>query len=391
MTPPPVVAAVLRRISSMNQANGETPECLRWFKRIGFAVLILLLVIVAAGHYYVTKQVRWLPGESFSGVATQDLLQLEDALAAHIQALAGEIGERSLYKPEGMRAAERYITEQFASFGFEPQIQRYSVEAELIQQATERLRRHYGTGSNKQLPSYPNELGDAALNNIWVEVPGTLKPERLLVVGSHFDTVGNSPGANDNGSGIAGLLELARALTNTRPRVTVILVALSAEELPIGGIEGESGSSVFLDELLKRNRIPFGMVSLETMGYYSDEEGSQKYPAPLDRYYPSQGNFIAFVSDSTSREFVRNVGGLFRQHAEIASQGATLPASLVPDVLRSDHETYILRGIPGMMVTDTADFRDPDYHKSSDTVATVNIENLARVVQGLIGAVNDMQ
>jgi hypothetical protein len=375
----------------MKQTNGETPGWLRWFKRIGFAVLILALVVVAAGHYYVTKQVRWLPGNSFSGVPTQDLQQLEDALEAHVQVLAGEIGERSIYKPEGIRAAERYITEQFASFGLDPQIQHYTVEAELIQQATERLRRRYGTWLHEQLPAYPNELGDAALKNIWVEITGTLKPERLLVVGAHFDTVGNSPGANDNGSGVAGLLELARALSNARPQVTVILVALSAEELPIGGVEGESGSSVFLDDLLEQNRTPFGMVSLETMGFYSDEDGSQKYPAPLDRYYPSQGNFVAFVSDSTSREFVRDFGGLFRQHAEIASQGATLPVSLVPDVLRSDHETYVLRGIPGMMVTDTANFRFPDYHKSTDTVDKVNIENLARVVQGLIGAVTDMQ
>jgi len=375
----------------MKQTNGETPGWLWWFKRIGFAVLILVLIVVAAGHYYVTKQVRWLPGESFSGVPTKDLQQLEDALEAHVQMLAGEIGERSIYKPAGIRATERYITEQFASFGLDPQIQDYTVEAELIQQATERLRRHYGTWLHEQLPAYPSELGDAALKNIWVEITGTLKPERVLVVGAHFDTVGNSPGANDNGSGIAGLLELARALSSVRPQVTVILVALSAEELPFGGVEGETGSSVFLDDLLERNRNPFGMVSLETMGFYSDEEGSQKYPSPLDRYYPSQGNFVAFVSDSTSREFVRVFGGLFRQHAEIASQGATLPASLVPDVLRSDHETYILRGIPGMMVTDTADFRDSDYHKSTDTVDKVNIENLARVVQGLIGAVNDMQ
>ena len=371
--------------------NGEITGWLRWFRRIGFTVLILALIILAAGHYYVTKQVRWLPGESFSGVPTQDLQQLEGELAAHVQVLAGEIGERSLYKPEGMRAAEKYITEQFTAFGHDPQIQQYTVEAELIQQTTERLRGRYGTWLHKQLPAYPKVLGDAALKNIWVEITGTLKPERLLVVGAHFDTVGNSPGANDNGSGIAGLLELARALSSARPQVTVVLVALSAEELPIGGVEGESGSSVFLDELLKRNRTPFAMVSLETMGFYSDEEGSQKYPAPLDRYYPSQGNFIAFVSDSSSREFVRNVGGLFRQHAEIASQGATLPARLVPDVLRSDHEAYILHGIPGLMITDTANFRFPDYHKGSDTVDKVNIENLARVVQGLIGAVTNMQ
>ena len=375
----------------MKQTYGETPERLKWFKRIGFTVLVLALVAVAAGHYYVTKQVRWLPGESFSRIPTQDLQQLEHALEVHIQALAGEIGERSLYKPAAMRAAESYVTEQFASFGLDPQIQHYSVEAELIQQTTERLRRHYGSWLHEQLPVYPNELGDAALNNIWVEIPGSVNPERLLVVGAHFDSVGNSPGANDNGSGVAALLELARALSSAHPQVTVILVALSAEELPIGGVAGESGSSVFLDDLLERNRMPFGMISLETMGFYSDEEGSQKYPAPLDYYYPSQGNFVAFVSDSTSREFVRDFGGRFREHAEIASQGATLPASLVADVLRSDHETFVLRGIPGMMVTDTANFRYPHYHKSSDTFDKVNIEKLARVVQGLIGAIHDIQ
>ena len=372
----------------MKQTSGETPAWRRWLRRISFTVVILALVVVAAVHYYVTQQVRWLPGESFSGVPTQNLPQLEDALAAHLQALAGDIGERSLYKAEGMRAAERYITEQFTSFGLEPQVQHYSVKAELIQQTTERLRKLFGPRSNKPLPAYPDELGDAALKNIWVEIPGTVNPERLLVIGAHFDTVGNTSGANDNGSGIAGLLELARALSGAQPQVTVILVALSAEELPIGGIEGASGSSVFLDQLLARNRTPYAMVSLETMGYYSDKEGSQKYPAPLDRYYPGQGNFIAFVSDSSSREFVRDFAGRFRQHAEIASQGATLPASVVPDVLRSDHETYVLRGIPGMMVTDTANFRFPHYHKSSDTLASVNIEKLARVVHGLIGAVN---
>lgn len=375
----------------MKKTNSETAGWFRWFKRISFAILILAFVVVAAGHYYVTKQVRWLPGESFSGVPTQELQQLEDVLESHVQVLAGQIGERSIYIPGGMRSAERYIIEQFASFGLDPQIQHYTVEAELIQQTTMRLLRNHGIRLQGELPVYPNALGDAELKNIWVEIPGTLNPKRLLVVGAHFDTVRNTPGANDNGSGIAALLELARALSIVRPQVTVILVALSAEELPIGGIKGASGSSVFLDELLERNRTPFGMVSLETMGYYSDVEGSQKYPAPLDRYYPSQGNFIAFVSDASSRKFVRDFAGRFRQHAEIASQGATLPASLVPDVLRSDHETYVLHGIPGMMVTDTANYRYRDYHRNTDTVEKVNIENLARVVQGLIGAVVDMQ
>lgn len=375
----------------MKRTNGKSSGKLIWLTRLTFSLLTLVLIAVILVHSYITQQVRWLPGESFSGAPTRNLQLLEDALAAHLQVLARDIGERSLYKPTGLRAAERYITEQLSSFGLKPQAQHYTVEGGLIQQISERLRSQHGTWLHEQLPAYPAELGDAVLKNIWVEIPGTLKPERLLVVGAHFDTVANTPGANDNGSGVAALLELARALSTTRPRVTIILVALSAEELPIGGIAGASGSSAFLDRLLAQNRIPFGMLSLETMGFYSDEKGSQNYPVPLNYYYPDQGNFIAFVSDATSREFVREFGGRFRQHAEIATQGATLPARLVPDVLRSDHETYILRGIPAMMVTDTANFRYPDYHRSTDTIARIDIKKLARVVDGLIGAVNDMQ
>ena len=375
----------------MKRTKGKSAGYTRWLAQLVIALLVVVLIAISAVHIYITQQVRWLPGESFAGAATSDLQQLEGALAAHLQVLAGDIGERSLYKPAGMRAAERYITDQLSSFGLKPQTQHYTVKAELIRQTSERLRRHYGTWLHEQLPDYPVELGDAALKNIWVEIPGTLKPERLLVVGAHFDTVANTPGANDNGSGVAALLELARALSTAQPRITIILVTLSAEELPIGGIAGASGSSAFLDRLLAQNRIPFGMLSLETMGYYNDEKGSQNYPVPLNYYYPDQGNFIAFVSDATSREFVREFGGRFRQHAEIASQGATLPARLVPDVLRSDHETYILRGIPGMMVTDTANFRYPDYHRNTDSLARINIEKLARVVNGLLGAISDMQ
>jgi hypothetical protein len=358
---------------------------------ICFTILFLAVAMVAVGHLYITQKVRWLPGESFSGIPGQQLSSLKHALQSHLETLAGDIGERSLYQPQGMRAAERYIEEQFAAYGLTANTHNYKVDAGLIQRTTDRLRAGHGNWLHGQLPAYPDELGDAQLKNIWVEIPGTHSPERLLVVGAHFDTVANTAGANDNATGVAALLELARALVTEAPRVSVILVALSAEELPIGGVQGASGSSVFLDYLLEQNKTPFGMISLETMGYYSEDAGSQHYPAPLDRYYPDRGNFIAFVSDSTSRDFVRDIGGLFRQHAEIASQGATLPSNLVPDVLRSDHETYVLRGIPGLMVTDTANFRYPHYHQPSDTLDKIDIEKLARVVHGLIAAVKAHQ
>ena len=129
----------------MKRTNGKSSGKLIWLTRLTFSLLTLVLIAVILVHSYITQQVRWLPGESFSGAPTRNLQQLEDALAAHLQVLARDIGERSLYQPEGMRAAERYITEQLSSFGLDPQTQHYTVEAELIRQTSEQLRRLHGT------------------------------------------------------------------------------------------------------------------------------------------------------------------------------------------------------------------------------------------------------
>ena len=124
------------------------------------------------------------------------------------------------------------------------------------------------------------------------------------------------------------------------------------------------------------------MFSLETMGYYSESPGSQKYPPPLSSLYPDRGNFIGFVADLSSRSLVRESLGLFREHATLPSEGAELPASL-PGIGWSDHWAFWQHGYQAVMVTDTALFRDPNYHRSSDTIDKLDFQRLGRVVVGL--------
>lgn len=210
----------------------------------------------------------------------------------------------------------------------------------------------------------------------------------MILVGGHYDSVEGSPGAYDNGTGVAGLLELARHLREHPPSVTVCLVAFTNEEYPLGGV-GTSGSDHFAGWLVDPEAVhgipsPAGVIVLETIGNFSEEEGSQLSPFPLNRYAPTTGNFIAFVGDSGSRDWIRHCVGSFREVAEIPSEGIAIPTELVGDVMRSDHAPFVARGIPGLMVTDTANFRIPNpYHSPEDTPEKIDFVALARVVKGV--------
>ncbi|MEP2140502.1 MAG: M28 family peptidase [Erythrobacter sp.] len=223
-------------------------------------------------------------------------------------------------------------------------------------------------------------------NNLIATIPGPSSDAPILILGAHYDTVGGSPGADDNASGVAALLELARSITNLRgnSRHEIQLIFYANEEPPYFKTNA-MGSLVHAQSLDEPERV-VGMISLESMGYYSDEEGSQNYPFPLSLRYPSTGNFIAFVGDTSSRTFLHQMIGEFRETARIPSVGGTAP-STVQGIDWSDHWGYSQRGIPAFMVTDTAPFRNSNYHKASDTPDTLDYVRLALVVEGLDRAI----
>ena len=352
-----------------------------WIKRLLLAVVAVVLLLVLAAHLFLKLQVVGMPGESFRGPAPEPdkaLLEMAARMQANVEALAYD---RSIYHPEGLSRASRWVEEAFRGRGFNPSRQDYIVVAETVRKAIDERSRvgvRYGLYS----------IEDQKVTNFWVRLPGSADPEALLVVGAHYDTVAGSPGAYDNAAGIACLLEIARELMEAGPQVTVILAAFTCEEHP-ASMAGFSGSSRFADMLLA-DRVtagqsaPFGMISLDTLGNFSEEPGSQLHPFPLQFYFPDKGNFVAFVGDYPSRPFITQMIGRFRETASVPSEGLSIPTEIVGDVMRSDHSSFIKRGVPGLMVTDTANFRVPNpYHTAADTPEKIDYLTLARIARGL--------
>jgi Zn-dependent M28 family amino/carboxypeptidase len=208
------------------------------------------------------------------------------------------------------------------------------------------------------------------------------------VIGAHYDTVYDCPGADDNTSGMAALLELARLLKGSHPARTVRFVAFVNEEPPWFQTDN-MGSWVYAREAHRKKENIVAAVSLETVGMYSDVEGSQQYPEGFKSLYPSKGNFIAFIGDLGSHALVRDAVRSFRANSQIPSEGSAVPA-WIAGVGWSDHWSFWQEGYPGIMVTDTAPFRNPNYHRPTDKPETLDYERMARVVHGLVGVVTDL-
>jgi Zn-dependent M28 family amino/carboxypeptidase len=221
-----------------------------------------------------------------------------------------------------------------------------------------------------------------------VELIGDSLPREIVVVGAHYDSVLDCPAANDNGTGVAALLSLARRFSGRTADRTLRFVAFVNEEPPYFQTE-EMGSWVYAKQCRKQNEAVTAMLSLETIGYYSDQPDTQQYPAPFGLLYPSTGNFVAFVGNIGSGDLVRQAVGSFRQHEPFPSEGGALP-EFTPGIGFSDHWSFWQEGYPALMVTDTAPFRYPYYHTPEDTADKVDFERTARVVRGLEKVIVDL-
>ena len=317
-----------------------------------FRVAILLLISTLFVAWCWKNMIR-MPGKSFSGVLP-DLSAGQQALATelkqHVQKLAGEIGERNVFQPAKYRASADYIRETFRSMAYQVAEQAYTTS------------------------------GEECLN---LAAEATGKSSEIIIVGAHYDSVLGSPGANDNASGVASLLALAWAWarhTNTQER-SIRFVAFANEEPPFFQTEN-MGSLVYARRCRERQENIVAMLSLETMGFFNSSKGSQRYPFPVGLFYPSAGNFIAFVGNSRNAPLVRECIKTFRSLAAFPSEGAALPGNL-PGIEWSDHWSFGQVGYPAIMITDTAPFRYPHYHSAEDLPDKLDYDKLARVVDGL--------
>jgi Zn-dependent M28 family amino/carboxypeptidase len=204
----------------------------------------------------------------------------------------------------------------------------------------------------------------------------------LIIIGAHYDACEEYPGADDNASGVAGLLELARMFQEKPPTVPVELVAYSTEEPPYFRTI-LMGSVVHAKSLsIDTQPIQF-MISLEMIGYFSDERGSQKYPMDLLKlFYPSRGNFIAIVSNMESTGLVRTIKRQMAEASPLPIRSINGP-SWIPGIDYSDHRNYWPQGIPALMITDTSFYRNPHYHQPTDTADRLDYTRMAQVIDGV--------
>lgn len=317
------------------------------------AILVVALVAVAAIAYIRPR------GRSSRGTLptlTGDEQGIAAELRRDIDALAGKIGERSVDIPAALHAAEEYIANELTATGLAVQRQTYDVAG-------------------------------VACSNVEVEIAGTSR-EEIVVVGAHYDTVPDSPGADDNASGVAATLALARRFAKEKPSRTVRFVFFVNEEPP-HFLSADMGSYQYAKRSAERKEKIVAMLSIESIGFYDDRPGSQSYPPPLNFLYSNRGDFIGFVSNLGSRRLLGKVSSAFRKASFMPFEAAAAPAS-IPGIAWSDQWAFWEFGYPAVMITDTAIFRDPHYHTPLDRPRTLDFDRMTRVVSGLIGVVRDL-
>jgi Peptidase family M28 len=326
------------------------------FTKIALAALVVA-GLGAAGALWLMLHV---PGRPYRGPLpplTAEESDLAERLRRHVEAIASRPHNVRHYAE--LERAAAYIEDALKSLGYAISPQPYAVDGRMVRNIAAAL---------------PSRVAEGAA---------------AVVVGAHYDSAGDAPGANDNGSGAAALLELARLLRDLGPaRHELQLVFFVNEEPPYFGTE-DMGSWRYARLLAERRQPVRAMLSLETLGAYSDAAGSQRYPAPFGLVFPSTANFIAFVGTPRARPLVHEAIGSFRRHTQFPTIGGVAPA-VVPGIDWSDHWAFGQFGFPGIMVTDTAFYRYPHYHRPSDTPDKLDYERLARVTKGLDRLIRDL-
>lgn len=288
----------------------------------------------------------------------------EKRLAADVQALVGGIGPRNYAHPAGLARAEAFMKKSLIGAGYSVEEQPYVVRP-------------------------PGMSIDVPMRNFIATLPGASSAAPVLVIGAHYDTALETPGADDNASGSAALLELARRFKGKSGAVEVRFVAYGSEEPPFFGTK-QMGSAFHARSLKAEGRAVLGMVSLEMLGYYDDAPNSQKYPPLLSLFYPSRGNFIGAVSNIRSRGFLRRFSKVFTPTNNLLVVSASLPG-WITEIGLSDHKCYWDEGFPALILTDTSFLRYTHYHMTTDTPEKLDYARMNDVVNGLEAAIVKLQ
>ena len=280
-------------------------------------------------------------------------------LTAHLQYLSVTLGDRSVYQPGNLKKAEDYVFRTFQEMGYAPRRQTF------IYQGRE-------------------------VSNV---ITGEPQAGGYYILGAHFDTVAGTPGADDNASGVAVLLETARLVRDLKPSRPWTFIGFTTEEPP-AFFTPYMGSRVYAKRARKNREKILGMLCLEMVGYFRQEPGSQDLPLPL-RFmgYPTTGNFIGLVSDRRSRPLLERLDRALKQSCRLPTVTLAVPLGghILPEVRLSDHANFWDEGFPAIMLTDTAYMRNPHYHGPGDVMGNLDLEAMAELTLGLANFVSSEQ
>ncbi|QGG48003.1 M28 family peptidase [Heliorestis convoluta] len=293
-------------------------------------------------------------------------------LKKHVEKLAAEIGPRNYSYYNGLEQAADYIHEELASMGYEVQIQEFEI-------------------SRKDAP-----IGSPlSYRNIIAIKPGIATPDEVVIVGAHYDSCGDSPGADDNASGIAGMLELARLLKNVPLQKTVKFIAFTNEEPPFFK-SPYMGSFVYAQKARQRNEKIKLAIIFEMIGYYTDQPPNWSHFGDLDGILstiaPSDSNFIAAIGNSNEIAYLERMDAAFNQKSTVPmiTNRQIIPHGPLMDMDLSDHWSFWEEGYRAVMITDTAFYRNPHYHTLRDTLETLDYEKMAQVVSGFSAVMQEI-
>jgi Zn-dependent M28 family amino/carboxypeptidase len=278
-------------------------------------------------------------------------IEIHQRLIKHVRYLSETLGDRSVYRPQVLKAAEEYVSQNFGAMGYTPERQSFSY------------------------------LGQEVAN----VMAGRREASGYYILGAHFDTVAGTPGADDNASGVAVLLETARLASSLSPPLPWAFIGFTTEEPPAFATPS-MGSRVYARRAKEQGETIYGMLCLEMVGYYRYEPNSQPLPFPLQYLgYPTTGNFIALVADRRSRPLLARLEQAIKSGCHLPVSAIAIPFEgyILPESRLSDHANFWDQGYQAVMLTDTAFLRNPHYHGPGDVLANLDFDAMVELTLGL--------
>ena len=307
---------------------------------VGVATIIIFKSTTFGWHSIFTSTVRLQPKDNMP----------PEKLKRHVVKLSNEIGDRNISNYENLKKTADYIVVQFLSYGYNVTFQKYSVAGKEVK-------------------------------NIIALKTGSRFPNEIILLGAHYDSCFN-PGADDNASGISGLLELARMIANKKVDRTIEFIAFVNEEPPFFKTE-VMGSRIYAKECKAENKNIRAIIVFDLIGFYSNKPFSQRYPVILGLFFPNKGNFIGVFGNFKSRYLARQITRIFKNNSSFPI--ASIALDFIPGIDFSDHWSFWKEGYPAVMISDTAFLRHKNYHKNTDTWEKLNYKDMACVIEGIYG------